>query len=63
MARLTTGKTQASSSTGSTGFDLDQMGKAKKGTALCGEQAAKELQLSASRNKCNIPNKMAQVSV
>ena len=32
------------------------------GKGLAG-QAAKELQLSASRNKCNILNKMAQVSI
>ena len=64
MARLATGKKQASSSTGSTDFDLDQMGEAKKGTALGGKRYCRiKLQLSASRNKCNIPNKMAQLSI
>ena len=38
MARLATGKKQVSSSTGSTGFDLDQMGEAKKGTAIRGKR-------------------------
>ena len=38
MARLATGKKQASSSAGSTDFDPDQMGEAKKGTALGGKR-------------------------
>ena len=41
MARLATGKKQASSSTGSMGFDLDQMGKAKKGTAIRGKRSCR----------------------
>ena len=41
MVPLATGKNQASSSTGSTGLDLDQMEEAKKGIALREKRSCK----------------------